>query len=142
MKQTLRTRSNAAFRLNYHLILVIKYRHKCLVPEILERLEEISRSVLNQWEVTLLEFNGEADHVHLLLDAHPALDLSRLVGNLKTVTARRIRQEYAEHLAEYFWKPYFWSRAYGLVSTGGAPLETVRAYIQGQERPAGPAPKP
>ena len=45
----------------------------------------------------------------------------------------------ATHLARYFWKPYFWSRAYGIVSTGGAPLETVRAYIQNQEHPAEPA---
>ena len=133
---TLNTRSHAAYRLNYHVILVIKYRHKFLTPEMLERMESITREVLNKWGVTLVEFNGEADHVHWLTDAHPALDLSRMIGNVKTVTARHLRKEYATHLARYFWKPYFWSRAYGIVSTGGAPLETVRAYIQNQEPPA------
>ena len=68
--------------------------------------------MLNKWGVTLVEFNGEADHVHWLIDAHPALDLSRMIGNVKTVTARHLRKEYATHLARYFWKPYFWSRAY------------------------------
>jgi len=73
--------------------------------------------------------------VHPPIEAHPALDLSRLIGNLKTVSARHIRKEFAEHLAPLFWKPYFCSRAYCISTTGGASLDTVKAYILSQENP-------
>lgn len=134
--QSLRTRSHAAYRLYYHLVLSVKYRHKCINAPMLSRLEVIAAEVLEKWGCRLVEFGGEADHIHLLIEAHPALDLSRLVGNLKTVTARRVRKEFAEHLRPYFWKPYFWNRAYAIISVGGrAPLETLLTYIQDQEAP-------
>ncbi|MFP3978972.1 IS200/IS605 family transposase [Marinobacter sp. KMM 10035] len=135
-KTTLKTRSHAAFRLNYHLILVIKYRHKVITIEMLERMRDIFADVLGKWGCDLVEFNGKDDHVHLLIDTHPALDLSRLVGNLKTVSARHIRKEFAEHLEPYFWKPYFWSRSYCVSTTGGASLKTVKEYVLSQEKPA------
>lgn len=136
MSKDFRTKNHAAFRLQYHIVFVIKYRHQCLNGEILSRLESIFRDVLRKWDCDLLEFSGESDHVHLLVDAHPALEVSRLAGNLKTVSARRIRSEYAEHLKPYFWKPYFWSRSYCVVSAGEASLETLKAYIEQQDRPA------
>ena len=135
MSKGLKTRSHAAFRLQYHIVLVIKYRHKCINAEILSRLDSIFHDVLRKWDCDLMEFSGEADHVHLLVDAHPSLELARLVGNLKTVSARRIRSEYAEHLKAFFWKPYFWSRSYCVLSAGGASLDTLKTYIESQEKP-------
>lgn len=130
---TLRTQSHSAFRLQYHLVLTIKYRHKCLTPEMLERLEVVMRDVLTKWRCHLIEFGGEQDHVHLLIEAHPAMNLSNLVGNLKAVSARRIRSEYAEHLSKFFWKPVFWNRAYTIITVGGrANLETLLRYTQNQ----------
>lgn len=102
----------------------------------LSRLEIIFADVLEKWRCRLVEFGGEADHVHLLIDAHPAMDLSRLIGNLKTVSARRMRVEYADHLRQFFWKPLFWNSAYAVISVGGrAPLETLLQYIQDQDSP-------
>lgn len=133
---TLRTQSHSAFRLHYHLVLTVKYRHKCITAPMLERLQEVSRDLLIKWRCRLVEFGGEADHVHLLFEAHPAMNLSRLVGNLKAVTARRMRTEYAQHLKQYFWKPLFWNRAYAIISVGGhANLETLVQYIQDQNSP-------
>lgn len=136
MSKALKTKNHAAFRIQYHVIFIIKYRHKCLTAEMLDRMNLIFRDVLRKWDCDLLEFSGESDHVHLLIDGHPSLDLSRMVGNLKTVSARRIRTEYAEHLAPYFWKPYFWSRSYCVVSAGGASLETLKRYIENQDKPS------
>ena len=134
--RTLRTQSHSAFRLHYHLVLSIKYQHKCITREMLERLEVITRDVLMKWRCHLIEFGGEADHIHVLFEAHPALDLSRLVGNMKTVTARRIRSEYAEHLQQFFREPVFWSKAYAIISVGGrANLETLIGYVQDQDAP-------
>lgn len=132
----LKTQNHSAFKLYYHIILTVKYRKKCITAPMLMRLEAVMSDVLQKWRCRLVEFNGEADHVHLLIEAHPALDLSRLIGNLKTVSARRVRVEYAEYLKQSFWKPYFWNKAYAVITVGGrANLETLLKYIQDQDAP-------
>jgi putative transposase len=78
---------------------------------ILERLEEICREQCKGWGIELVEFDGETDHIHLLLDMHPNIMPSRFINSLKTVTSRLIRKEFATHLAQYYWKPLLWSRA-------------------------------
>jgi len=133
---TLRTSNHSAFRLYYHLVLSMKYRHQCLTAVMLERLEDLFRDLLIQWGSQLIEFGGEADHVHLLFEASPTVKPSDLVKNLKSVTARRMRKEFADELAPYYWKPYFWNRAYALISVGGrANIETLLRYIENQDDP-------
>ncbi|HVC48750.1 MAG TPA: IS200/IS605 family transposase, partial [Burkholderiales bacterium] len=100
--------------------------------ELLEYLETAFAEILATWRCRLLEFGGEPDHVHLLIDIHPALDISVLINNLKTASARRTRNRFAEHLAAFYHKPLFWHRAYFVGSVGGATLETVRAYVDAQ----------
>jgi putative transposase len=74
--------------------------------------------------------------VHLLIEAHPSMNLARFVGNLKTVSSRYLRKEYAAHLRRFFWKARFWNSAYAVVSAGGhANIEQLLAYIQDQETP-------
>jgi putative transposase len=97
---------------NYHLVLVTKHRRKCISREMLVRLKEISNRIISTWEGELLEFNGESDHVHLLLSIPPKVAPTALVNNLKTVTARLIRKEFAGALAKVYDKPVFWSRSY------------------------------
>jgi len=136
MKDGINTSNHAAYSLHYHIILSIKYRHKCLTEQMLERLRAIFADVSQSWRCELIEFGGEADHVHLLVQAHPSMNLARFVGNLKTVSSRYIRKEYADHLAQFFWKTRFWNNAYGVVSAGGhASIEQLLAYIQDQETP-------
>jgi putative transposase len=99
-------------------------------------MQEIFSNVCKSWRCELVEFGGEADHVHLLIDAHPSMNLARMIGNLKTVSARLIRKEFEDHLKKYFWKVKFWNNAYAVVSAGGhANLETLLQYIQDQESP-------
>ena len=122
------------YKMTFHLVLVTKYRHKCLTKPMLERLEEICKIQCEHWDIKLLEFGGEADHVHLLIEMHPSVTPSTFIGSLKTVTSRLIRKEFAEHLKPYYWKPVFWSRSYCLLSTGGATNETIKQYIQNQQK--------
>lgn len=138
METRLKTANHAAHSLHYHVILTIKYRNKCLTGEMLDRLRELFAKGCAQWRCRLVEFGGEADHVHLLIEGHPAMNLARMIGNLKTVSARRMRQEYAAHLRGFFWKARFWNNAYAVVSVGGhANLAQLLDYIQDQERPPG-----
>lgn len=126
---------HCVYRLTYHLVLVTKYRRKCFTNQILNRLEEIVRKNCSDWDIELIEFNGEEDHVHLLLEMHPNIMPSKFINNLKTVSSRMIRKEFAEHLTKYYWKPVLWTRAYCLLTTGGATIDTIRQYIENQNRP-------
>lgn len=61
----------SVYKLNAHIVLVVKYRSQAINAEILNRLKEIITDTLKKWDCGLLEFNGEADHVHLLIDYKP-----------------------------------------------------------------------
>ena len=132
MENNNRSSSHAVFNIKLHIVFVTKYRRKTLSPEVLAYLKEAFSDCLVAWNCKLLEFGGEPDHVHLLVDIHPALDISVLINNLKTASARRTRNRFAEHLAPFYSRPLFWHRAYFVGSVGGATLETVRAYVDAQ----------
>lgn len=135
MNKPLKSHYHCVYELTYHLVLVTKYRKKCLTGEMLDRLKAIVANLCQKWEIELLEFNGESDHVHLLLAMHPNIMPSKFVNNLKTVTSRLLRKEFSNHLDEYYWQPVLWTRAYCLLTTGGATIETIRKYIENQDRP-------
>jgi len=96
------------------------------------RLNDVFTRLLDRWDAKLLEFNGEEDHVHLLIELNPTIQPSKLVNNLKTVSSRYIRSEFKTHMRKYFWTPVMWSRAYCLLTTGGATVDVVRKYIENQ----------
>lgn len=127
-----KTRNNAVFELRYHLVLVTKYRRNVFGKMMLDRLEEIIAATLLKWRCELVEFGGEQDHVHILFTAHPAMDLSRLVNNLKTVSSRRLRQEFQEQLKIHYWKPVLWHGAYYIGTVGKASLKVVQQYVERQ----------
>jgi putative transposase len=117
------------------LVFVPKYRRGVFTGEILTRCEEIMAEVCADFRAELTEFNGETDHVHLLVHYPPQVALSRLVGSLKGVSARLLRREYPEHIRRYLWGEHFWSPSYFAASAGGAPLKVVKEYIESQKRP-------
>ena len=125
-------RNNSSFDLKYHLVLTTKYRRKALSELIRKRMEAIFSELLISWRCELIEFGGEDDHIHILFAAHPAMDLSKLVNNLKTVVSRRIRSEFPSELSKYYWKPVLWNGAYYIGSVGGASLDVVKKYVENQ----------
>ncbi len=132
--QNFRSHFHCIHDMQYHLVLVTKYRKKCIKEPMLKDLENICRKTLESWDCQLKEFGGESDHVHLLFQAHPSLKTCDLVANLKTVSSRLIRKKHAQYLAQFYWKPFFWTRSYCILSTGGAPIEIIRQYIQNQSQ--------
>jgi len=131
-KQKLYAHAHATFSIHYHIVFVTKYRRKAITPEILGRLKTIFASICAKWKCELLEFNGEDDHVHLLVRAHPDMNLSVFVNNLKTVSSRMIRKEFRSHVGLFYYKPVFWKKAYCAISAGGAPLAVLMQYVQSQ----------
>ncbi|OXX65361.1 IS200/IS605 family transposase [Vibrio sp. V15_P4S5T153] len=132
-KQALNTLHHSVFNIHYHLVLVTKYRHRCITPEVAAYLESQYKRLLETWDCELLECNGEPDHLHLLISANPKIQPSKMVNSLKTATSRLVRKEFSEHLGRFYCKPIFYSRSYCLVSCGGAPLEIVKQYLDQQE---------
>ena len=131
-KTKLRADLHSVYNLTYHLVLVTKHRRKCLKIEHQDFLESHCGRIIAQWDCEMLEFGAEEDHIHILFSAHPAMQISVLINNLKTVTARLIRKEYAKYLEHYYWKPVFWTRGYCLITAGGVNLEVLTKYIQNQ----------
>jgi putative transposase len=118
-----------------HLVFATKYRHSVFTTRHLERMEEIMRSVCEDFECELVEFNGEADHVHLLVNFPPKVAVSKLVNSLKGVSSRRLRQEFPE-LARHYWRAKrLWNGSYFAGTVGGAPISVLRQYIEQQARP-------
>lgn len=126
---------HCVYRINLHIVFVTKYRKKVITTEILKDLENIFSRLCGNAKSELIEFNGESDHVHLLVDISPDIAPAKLVNTLKTISSRTIRKKYAEYLQSFYWKPVFWTGAYFVTSTGGAPLETLKTYIQNQDSP-------
>lgn len=90
---------------------------------------------MEKWEGRLIEFNGEVDHVHLLIQYTPQTELSKLINNLKTVSSRYLRKEFAERVNEFYWKDVLWTNGYFVTSCGGVTVEQLKQYIEEQDRP-------
>ena len=135
MNTEYKTNRHSCYSLKYHLVVVTKYRHKCINKEVMNRLIEISNNIFDKWNCSILEINGEADHLHILFEAPPQVQLSKLINNFKTVSSRLIRKDFAEYLSKFYWKPYFWSESYLILSTGGATIDIIEQYIQNQATP-------
>jgi putative transposase len=131
-KQQLQRLHHCVYSLHFHLVIVTKYRRKAITKEMLERLRVIFRETLEKWGCELIEFNGEADHVRLLIETNPTVQLSKLINNLKTVSSRLIRRDFGGYLSGIYRKPVFWHRSYCLISSGGATIEKLRKYIEEQ----------
>jgi putative transposase len=131
-KQKLQRLYHCVFSLQFHLVIVTKYRRKAITKEMLERLRVIFRETLEKWSCELIEFKGEADHVQLLIQTNPTVELSKLINNLKTVSSRLIRRDFGGYLSRIYRKPVFWHRSYCLISSGGATIEKLRKYIEEQ----------
>ncbi len=125
----------SVYSLTAHVVFVTKYRKKLINQALLTRLNEIFTATCNKWECELLEFNGEVDHVHLLIRYHPQVELSKFIANLKTVSSRLIRKDFTVYLATYYPKPVFWTGSYFVASCGGVTVEQLKVYVEQQSSP-------
>jgi putative transposase len=111
-----RSHWHCVYNLKFHLVLVTKYRKKCFTKIILNKLNTIFENQCQKWDVNLLEFGGESDHVHLLIETHPNIMPSKFINSIKTVSSRLTRKEFSKHFSKFYWKPVLWTRAYCLIS--------------------------
>ena len=100
---SLRKSNHSAFSMHAHLIFVTKYRKKILTKKMLDTLEACLKKVCIDFNSHLKEFDGEQDHVHLLIEYTPKLAVARLVNALKGVSSRALRIAFPS-IRKVYWK--------------------------------------
>ncbi len=118
------------FLLHIHLVFVTKYRRKVFTKRILAHLELLFLGVCEDFGAELVEFNGEEDHVHLLVNYPPKVAVSKLVNSLKGVSSRMLRKAKYPSVEKALWGNHLWSPSYFAGSCGGASLDTIKQYIE------------
>ena len=128
---------HAVYLLQYHLVVVTKYRHPVIYGDVKDRLISLSHEIIEEhWKGEILEINTDHDHIHIQFEISPQTQLSKLINNYKTVTSRLIRKEFSEELRPYYEKPYFWSDTYFISSVSDTSRKTIEQYIQAQGKKA------
>ena len=123
------------FLMHVHLVFVTKYRRGVFTKEVIDDLRTIFTGVCLDFEAELTEFDGQDDHVHLLVNYPPKVSVSVLVNSLKGVSSRMIRQKQYPSVANKLWGNALWSPSYFAGSCGGAPIAVIRQYIEQQQTP-------
>jgi len=123
--------AHSVFLLHYHLILVVKYRRKIFDKEISERAKEIFKYIAPKYKITLMEWEHDQDHVHILFKAHPRTEISKFLNAYKSASSRLLKKEFP-NIKQKLWKDMFWSRSFCLLTAGGAPLSVLKKYIESQ----------
>ena len=130
----IRTGRHCVFNIHVHLVFVTKYRRKVFTSNILDEMKNVFEKVCEDFEAELIEFNGEDDHVHLLVNYPPKISVSKMVNSLKGVSSRLLKKQFSE-LEKRYWKGALWSPSYFAASCGGAPLSIIAQYIEKQKTP-------
>ncbi|MGK7891800.1 MAG: IS200/IS605 family transposase [Leptolyngbyaceae cyanobacterium] len=133
MTMKYRRENHSVSDLKAHLIFITKYRQKVLTAEGLQLIQSAFDGVAQKMNFQILEFNGESDHVHLLVEYPPKLSISQMVNSLKGVSSRRYGQA---GLPKPYGKKSLWTPAHFSASVGGASIEVLKQYIQNQEKPS------
>lgn len=123
--------NHSVFLMYYHLVLVVKYRRKVFDDALSDRAKEIFEYIAPSYNMTLIEWNHDKDHIHILFKAHPNSELSKFINAYKSASSRLLKKEYPM-IREKLWKEYFWSRSFCLLTTGGEPIEIIKKYIESQ----------
>lgn len=121
--------------MHVHLVFVTKYRREVFTKEILDDLKTIFTNVCADFEAELVKFDGEDDHVHLLVNYPPKVAVSKLVNSLKGISSLLIRKKNHPSIQQKLWGGALWSPSYFAGSCGGAPIEVIRKYIEQQQTP-------
>ena len=123
--------NHSVFLLYYHLILVVKYRRKVFDDDMSEFAKDIFIRISKTYNITLEQWNHDKDHIHVMFRAHPNTEMSKFINAYKSASSRLIKKKYPA-IRKKLWKEMFWSRSFCLLTTGGAPIEIVRQYIEKQ----------
>ena len=125
------TNNHSVFLLYYHLVLVTKYRRQVIDDEISEFAKTTFVRIAESYHITLIEWNHDKDHVHIMFKAQPKTELTKFINAYKSASSRLIKRDFPR-VKQFLWKEMFWSKSFCLSTTGGAPIDVIKKYIQNQ----------
>ena len=123
--------AHSVFLMYYQLVLVVKYRRKIFDNAVSDRAKEIFEYIAPKYNITLQEWNHDIDYVHILFKAHPNTEVSKFINAYKSASSRFLKKEFPE-IRQKLWKEYFWSQSFCLLTTGDAPIDIIKEYIESQ----------
>lgn len=123
--------NHSVFLLCYHLVLVVKYRRNVFDDDISDYAKDMFVRLSENYNITLVEWNHDVDHVHILFKAHPNTEMTKFINAYKSASSRLIKRDFP-HVRKKLWKEMFWSRSFCLITTGGSPIDIVKKYIENQ----------
>ena len=131
----LKRNSNAVYLLNYHLILITKYRKKVFTNDnIIERTKEIMRNIAEDFDADIINQECGEDHIHIIISTKPTIELTKMVNLLKGTSSRYIRKEFENELSDILYGDSFWSDSYYLATAGNVSVDTIYKYIDNQRK--------
>ena len=124
---------HACFLLQYHLVLITKYRKPILADDVDLFIKDYANQYFSNNDCNILEIESNEDHIHILFEAPVTIQLTSFINGFKTVSSRMARKKFAETLNKYYWKPYFWSRSYFIATVSENTTSIVKEYIKNQK---------
>ena len=112
-------------------MLVVKYRRQVFDDGISRSAKEIFEYIAPNYNITLEEWNHDKDHIHILFRAHPNTEISKFINAYKSASSRLLKKEFSQ-IRKKLWKEHFWSQSFCLITTGDAPIEVFKKYIESQ----------
>ncbi|HDR4909530.1 TPA: IS200/IS605 family transposase [Bacillus cereus] len=123
--------NHSVFLLYYHLVLVVKYRRNVFDDDMSDYAKDMFVRLSENYNTTLVEWNHDVDHVHILFKAHPNTEMTKFINAYKSASSRLIKRDFPQ-VKKKLWKEMFWSRSFCLLTTGGSPIDVVKKYIENQ----------
>ena len=123
---------HSSYLLQYHLVLVTKYRHKFIIDNLKDCLLKYTYEYFTAKNLNIITVNTDKDHIHIMFEAYPNLNLSNFIKSYKSSTSRILRNKFERFLSKYYWKPYFWSSSYFICTVSEKSLKLVEEYIKNQ----------
>ncbi|BAR87069.1 IS200/IS605 family transposase [Bacillus thuringiensis] len=123
--------NHSVFLLYYHLVLVVKYRRNVFDNDMSDYAKDMFVRLSKNYNITLVEWNHDVDHVHILFKAHPNTEMTKFINAYKSASSRLIKRDFPQ-VKKKLWKEMFWSRSFCLLTTGGSPIDVVKTYIENQ----------
>ncbi|PEI80300.1 IS200/IS605 family transposase [Bacillus toyonensis] len=123
--------NHSVFLLYYHLVLVVKYRRNVFDDDMSDYAKDMFVRLSENYNITLVEWNHDVDHVHILFKAHPNSEMTKFINAYKSASSRLIKRDFPQ-VKKKLWKEMFWSRSFCLLTTGDSPIDVVKTYIENQ----------
>ena len=121
--------NHSVFLLYYHLVLVVKYRRNVFDDDMSDYAKDMFVRLSENYNITLVEWSHDVDHVHILFKAHPNTEMTKFINAYKSASSRLIKRDFPQ-VKKKLWKEMFWSRSFCLLTTGGSPIDVVKHILK------------